>query len=131
MFLINLHIDAHPIKPIRSHPYTTMLNSPPPGKLLPKQASPMLETTPQYPYQTNSDTHPLKFHPQQCIYMDISFIPPTTNSEGMIEGNTVGSGVYIPNNNTQISERLLGYQNKLRAELNAILIAIKNIQIIQ
>jgi ribonuclease HI len=52
-------------------------------------------------------------------------------SEGQIEGNTAGSGVYNPNNNTKISERLPGYQNILRAKLNAILIAVKNIQITQ
>ena len=46
-------------------------------------------------------------------------------------GNTAGSGIYSPNNNIQISERLPGYQNILRAELNAILIAIKIIQITQ
>ena len=32
-----------------------------------------------------------------------SFIPPSTNPEGQIEGNTAGSGVYNPNNNIQIS----------------------------
>jgi hypothetical protein len=61
---------------------------------------------------------------------DGSFIPPTKNSEGQIKGNTAGSGVYSPNN-IKISERLPGYQNILRAELNTILIAVKNIQITQ
>ena len=60
-----------------------------------------------------------------------SFIPTTKNSEGHIEGNTTGSGVYSPNNNTQITERLPGYQNILRAKLNAILVAIKPIQTTQ
>ena len=39
-----------------------------------------------------------------------------------------GLGVYSPNNNTQISCRLPCYQNILRVELSAILIAIKTIQ---
>ena len=72
--------------------------------------------------------HPLKYHPQQCIYTNGSFIPPTKNIEGLIEGNATGSGVYSPNNNTRIAEKLPGYQNiQLRAKLNAIFIAIKNI----
>ena len=75
--------------------------------------------------------HPLKFPPQQSVYTDGSFIPPTKNAEGQIVGNTAGSGVYNPNNNTQIAKRLPGYQNILRAELYAILLAIKNIKITQ
>lgn len=74
-------------------------------------------------------THLHKYHPQQCIYIDGSFIPPTKNTEGLIEGNTSGSGVYSPNNN--IAERLPGYQNILRAELNVILLAIKAIHTTQ
>jgi hypothetical protein len=77
---------------------------------------------------TFKHTYPLKFHPQHCTYTDGSFIPPTKISEGQIEGNIAGSRVYSPINNTKISERLPGYQNILRAELNTILIAVKNIQ---
>ena len=43
----------------------------------------------------------------------------------------MGSRIYSSNNNTQISERLPGYQDILRADLNAILIAIKTIQTTQ
>ena len=60
--------------------------------------------------------------------MDRSFIPPTKKSEGQIERNTAGSGVYSPNNNIHISERLPGNQNILRPKLNAILLGIKNIK---
>ena len=72
--------------------------------------------------------HLLKFHPKQCIYTDGSFIPPTKNSKGQIEGNIARSRIYSPSNNTKISEWLPGYQNILRAKLNAKLIAIKTIQ---
>ena len=72
--------------------------------------------------------HPLKYHPQQCIYIDGSFIPPYKNPKGQIKGYTAGFGIYSPNKNIQISKRLPGYQNILRAELNAILIAIKTVQ---
>ena len=65
------------------------------------------------------------------VYTDGSFIPPTKIFEGQIESNTAGAGVYNPNNITQILNRLPGYQNILRAELNAILTAIKNIQTTQ
>ena len=56
---------------------------------------------------------------------------PSKKSEGKMEGNMAGSGVYSPNNNTQISERLPGYQYILRAKLDAIFIAIKTIQTTQ
>ena len=62
------------------------------------------------------------------IHSQVIYPPPSKKSEGQIEGNTAISGIYSPNNNTQISKSLLGYQNILRVELNAILIAIKNIQ---
>ena len=76
-------------------------------------------------------SHPLKYHPQQSIYTDGSFIPPTKYVEGRMKGNTARSGVYSPNNNTRIAKRLPCYQNILRAEINAILIAIKTIQATQ
>ena len=68
--------------------------------------------------------HPLKFKPQQCIYIDGSFIIP--DEHGI--GNTTGSGVYSPANNIRIADRLPGLQNILRAQLNAILIAIQSTQ---
>ena len=43
-------------------------------------------------------------------------------------GNYAGSRLCSPYKNTRILERLLGYPNILRAKLNAVLIAIKNIQ---
>ena len=64
-------------------------------------------------------------------YTPTGHLPPSKNSEGQIEGNTTGSGVYSPNNNTQISGRLPRYQNILRAYLNTIFIAIKTIQTTQ
>ena len=97
-----------------------------------KQTPPPIKDTSTTPLPTKyNHIHPLKFQSQQCIYTDGSFIPPSTNPEGQIEGNTAGSGIYNPNNNIQISERLLGYKNILRVELNAILIAIKTIQTTQ
>ena len=105
-----------------------MLNFPLPGKLLPKSALPKIKIPKSPPYHTNLSTNTLKYQPQQCIYTDGSFIPPSITPEGLVEGNIAGSGVYSPHENTKISERLLGYPNILRVELNAILIAIKHIQ---
>lgn len=68
--------------------------------------------------------HILKFKTQQCIYTDGSFIPPYKNGKG----NTAGSGVYYPTHNLHITKRLPCLQNILRAELNAILIAIQGTQ---
>lgn len=52
--------------------------------------------------------------------MHISFIAP--DDCGI--GNITGSGIYCPYTNLQIAKRLLGLQNILRAELNAILVAV-------
>ena len=57
--------------------------------------------------------------------------PPTKNSEGQIVGDTAGFGIYSPNKNTHIAERLPGDQNILKAELNAILIVVQTIQTTQ
>ena len=125
----NTHIDIYPIKSTIPHYRIKFSNT---WKNTPKNNTPTTKTIPTITLPTKYyQYHPLKYHPQQCIYTDGSFIPPSKNSEGQIEGNTVGSGIYSPNNNTQISERLPGYQNILRAELNAILIAIKTIQTTQ
>ena len=95
--------------------------------------APIINTTPpktiphlNLPIKYYNQHHP-KYRPQQCIYTDGSFIPPTKNSEGRIEGDIAGSRVYSPNQDIRIAERLPGYQNILRAELNVILIAIKTI----
>ena len=95
----------------------------------------------KYPIPINTSTtpllakyyhiHPLKYHPQQCVYMDGSFIPPTENAKGQIEGNTIGLGVYNPNNNIRKTKRLPGYQKILCIKLNGILYAIKTIQTTQ
>ena len=68
------------------------------------------------------NTHPLIFKPQQCIYIDGSFIPSDENGIG----NTTRSHVYWPANNLWIVERLLGLQKYiLKAELDVILIAVQ------
>ena len=96
-------------------------NTPPPQTTIPQITLPD-----KYYHQ-----HHHKYHPQQCIYTDGSFIPPTKNSEGQIVGDTAGFGEYNPNKNICIAEPLLRDQNILRAELNAILIAIQTIQTTQ
>ena len=89
----------------------------------------------EQPYNTPTNQiqpHPSPSFPPTTMHLhDGSFIPPTKNSEGQIEGNTNGSGVYSPNNNTQLLERLPCYRNILRAELNMVFIAIKTIQTTQ
>jgi ribonuclease HI len=123
----NTHIDIHPIKPNLTHHTIKFSHAwkTAPIVNIPHTNNPI--NTPIPPIY--ACIYPLKFPPQQCVYTDGSFIPPTKNSEGQIVGNTAGSGVYIPNNNTQIAKRLPCYQNILRAELYALLLAIKNIKI--
>lgn len=105
---LNTQIDIHPINPITRKykvKFSNLWNNNP--KATPPPPLTNYKTTP-LPNQYNH-IHSLKFHPQKCTYTDGSIIPPSKNSEGQIEGNTAWSGVYSPNNNTRISERLLGY----------------------
>ena len=95
-----------------------------------KHLSPLNILTTSLPTRYNH-VHILKLHPQHHIYTYKSFIPPTKNFEGQMEGNTTRSRAYSLNNNTQLLERLPGYQNILKLELNAILIIIKTMQTIQ
>ena len=123
----NTHIDTYPIQPISNKYHIKFSKA---WKTAPKNHTPNINITLPLP-SAYTHIHPLKYHQQQCIYTDESFIPPSENSEGQIIGNTAGSGVYSPNNNIQIAEKLPRYPNILRAELNALLIAINTIQIIQ
>ena len=109
----NTHIDTYPIKPTKPNYCIKFSNT---WKNTPKNNIPTTRNIPPITLPTKYyHQQPLKYHPQQCIYIDGSFIPPSKNSEGQIKGNMAGSGIYNPNNNTHISERLLGYQNTLRA----------------
>jgi hypothetical protein len=110
---MNTHIDTYPIKPTIPHYRIKFSHT---WKNSPNNNTPITRITPSITIPAKYyHQHPLKYHPQQCIYTDGSFIPPSKIYEGQIEGNTARSGVYSPNNNTHISERLLGYQNILRA----------------
>lgn len=69
-------------------------------------------------------THPLKSIPNNaCMYTTCSFTQPTKR-EKEIEKECV----YNPNNNLRIAYKLLGYQNVIRIEHNALLIVVKSIQ---
>jgi ribonuclease HI len=62
----------------------------------------------------------LKFPPHYSYYTDGSFIPPKFINNEQWQCETVGYGVYNSTKNINISERLPGLQNILRAELIAI-----------
>ena len=120
--ITNMHINTYLIKPTIPHYNVKFSNA---WKNAPKINTITHNNTTTTPLPTvYNHIHPLKYPPQQCIYTDGSFIPPSKNSEGQIVGNTAGSGVYSPYKNIQILERLLEYPNILRVELNTILIAI-------
>jgi DNA-directed RNA polymerase subunit L len=107
------HIDTYPIKPTSLNYHIKFSKT---WRNTPKHNTHTTQITTTRPLPvTYYIQHPIKYHPQQCIYTDGSFIPPTKNLEGQIEGNTAGSGIYSPYNEIQISERLPGYQNILRA----------------
>ena len=99
---INTHIDTFPINPTIPNYHiqfsNTWKNAPKNNTLTPKTIPPTTLSTRYYRQL------PLKYHPQQCIYTYGSFTPPPSkNSEGQIEGNTAGSGIYSPNKNIHIS----------------------------
>ena len=72
---------------------------------------------PQIPnYQTNL---PLKFHPQFSYYTDGSFMKPKEINLGVWRRERAGYGIYSPKG-LNISKRLHGHQNILRAEMIAI-----------
>jgi ribonuclease HI len=68
-------------------------------------------------YHTNL---PLKFPPLYSYYTNGSFEPPKKKQNGTWLRERAGYGIYNPCKDIQISERLPGLQNILRAELLAI-----------
>ena len=77
---------------------------------------------PQLPnYQTNL---PLKFHPQFSYYTDGSFVNPKEITHGVWIREKTGYGIYSPKG-LNIIKRLHGHQNILRAEMIAILKALR------
>ena len=129
LLITNTHIDIYLIKPTTPNYHVKFSNT---WKITSKNNTHTTKTITPMPLPTiYHHQSPLKYHPQQCIYTDGSFIPPSKNSERQIEGNTAGSGIYSPNKDIKKSERLPGYQNIIRVELNAILIIIKTIQTTQ
>jgi hypothetical protein len=92
----NTHIDTFPIKPTTPNYHIKFSNA--------WKNAPMNNT----PHQKHLSTkyyhqHHPKYHPQQCMYTDGSFVPPTRNSGGQIEGDIARSGVYSSNKNIHIS----------------------------
>jgi hypothetical protein len=100
--ITNTHMDTYPIKPT---PIKYNIKISKTWKTTPEINNTLTTHLPS----TYNHTYPVKYHPQQCIYREGSFISPSKNVEGQIVGNTAGSVVYSPNNNTQISKRLPGY----------------------
>jgi ribonuclease HI len=68
---------------------------------------------------------PLKFPREYSYYTDGSFKPPKQISANNWRPETAAYGIYCPIKNIQISKRLPGFQNILRAELMAIYMVIK------
>jgi hypothetical protein len=99
---MNTLIDTYPIKPTIPHYHIkfshTWKNSPNNNT-----RTPITRITPSTTIPSTTTNTPLNItHNNAYTRMDHSF-PPSKNSEGQIEGNTPGSGVYNPNNNTHIS----------------------------
>jgi ribonuclease HI len=77
-----------------------------------QNTSPHLPNFPQNQYQ--------KFPPQYCYYTDGLFTPPKKLSENIWKPARAGYGIRNPLLKTNISRRLIGLQNILRAEISAI-----------
>ena len=68
---------------------------------------------------------PPKYPLEYNYYSDSSFFPPKQKSPNNWRAETTSYGIFNPIKNLQISERLLGLQNILRAEFMAIYTTIK------
>ena len=91
---INFQIETYPIQPTFKNYHVKTSKA---WKEAPKTTMSTPTNIHQIPIPNKYEhIHPLKYHPQQCIYTNRSFIPPTKNIEGLIEGNATGSGVYSP-----------------------------------
>jgi ribonuclease HI len=77
-----------------------------------QNTSPQLPNFPQNRHQ--------KFPPQLCYYRDGSFTPSKKLSENIWELTRAGYGIWNPLLKINISRRLIGLQNILRAEISAI-----------
>jgi hypothetical protein len=77
-----------------------------------QSTSPQLSNFPQNQHQ--------KFPPQYCYYTDSSFTPPKKLSENIWKPARTGYGIWNPLLKINISRRLIGLQNILRAEISAI-----------
>jgi ribonuclease HI len=77
-----------------------------------QNTSPQLPNFPQNQHQ--------KFPPQYCYYTNISFIPPKKLSKNIWKPIKAGYGISNPLLKINISRRLLGLQNILRAQISAI-----------
>jgi ribonuclease HI len=75
-------------------------------------------TSPQLP--NFPQNHNQNFPPQFCYYTDGSFTPPKKLSEYIWEPARAGYGIWNPILKINISRRLIGLQNILRAEISAI-----------
>jgi hypothetical protein len=77
-----------------------------------QNTSPQLPNFPQNQHQ--------KFRPQYCYYTDGSFTPPKKLSDNIWEPARAGYGIWNPVLKINISRRLIGLRNILRAEISAI-----------
>ena len=91
-----------------------MSNSLTNGKMPPIKKITIPPTPPQHHYLPHTTTStPLNMTHKLHIHGWLIY-PTLQKLRGAKCGNTVSSGVYNPNNNTRISERLQGYQKHLK-----------------
>jgi hypothetical protein len=65
-------------------------------------------------------THQPKFLPQYYYYTDGSFTPPKQQANGTWDPTQAGYGIWNPLLKINLSQRLIGLQNILRAKISAI-----------
>jgi hypothetical protein len=64
--------------------------------------------------------HQPKFPPQYCYYTDGSFTPPKQQANGFWNPAQAGYGIWNPLLKINLPQRLIGLQNRLRAEMSTI-----------
>ena len=106
---------------IQPTPLNTLVNRSLTWSHLPSMPSTYMPQNINIPPLHNQDIClPLKYQPQYCYYTDGSFIPPKAITEEQWIREKAGYGIYNPFKNLNISVRLPGLQNILRAELMAV-----------
>jgi ribonuclease HI len=114
----SLQISPPYIAPPPPTPINTKVHKHPQWNKSPYHTYPNQIISPQLP--NYSHIQHKKYSPQYCYYTDGSFTPPKKVTEVIWDPAKAGYGIWNPLLKMNISQRLIGLQNILRAKISAI-----------